>query len=150
MQVIQKSNIDLKAFLNQVSSQKLEVGFLEGHKYPADEYGNSPTVAEVALWNEFGTIKSPARSFMRPTFENQQENWKKIFNFSLVDSIKNNNPKQVFNNLGLAVQGDIKKTISQVTEPALSPITIKKKRSSKPLVDSGLLLNSIQYEVSEK
>ena len=149
MKVIQKSNIDLKAFLDDVKSQKLQVGFLEGHKYPEDENGETPYVAEVALSNEMGTVKSPARPFMRPTFENNQTRWKTVFGKVLIDSIKNNNPNQAFNNLGDAVQGDIKKTISTISEPPLSPYTIKKKGNAKPLVDTGYMLNSVMYEVTK-
>lgn len=150
MQVIKKTNIDIKAFLNAVSKQQLHVGFLEGHKYEEDENGNAPFVAEVAIWNEFGTANTPARPFMQPTFDNQKFRWQKVVNTSILNALKNNNPEGIFNVLGSTVVGDIQKAISQVTEPALAESTIKQKGHSKPLVDSDYMKTSVKYELGEK
>ena len=59
---------------------------------------------------------------------------------------------QITAEAALGALGEEAKNISKVaiTEgitPALKSATIKRKKSSKPLIDTGQLLNSITYEV---
>ena len=42
-----------------------------------------------------------------------------------------------------------KEAVTNGISPALKPATIKHKKSSKPLIDTGQLLNSITYEVQK-
>jgi hypothetical protein len=49
--------------------------------------------------------------------------------------------------IGMRVVGDIQDRISDGIPPPNSPITIARKGSSKPLIDSGQLRQSISFEV---
>ena len=44
----------------------------------------------------------------------------------------------------------IKETISKITAPPLKPATIKRKGSAKPLIDTGLMLASVQNAVNKE
>jgi len=55
----------------------------------------------------------------------------------------------LLNKLGLLGKSLIQKEIKTVTSPALSETTTLRKKSTKPLIDTGQLLNSIDYEVKK-
>src|SRR5690348_14910432 len=48
----------------------LRVGFLEGETYP-----DGTNVAQVAFWNEYGTVKSPPRPFFRQMIAAKSPGW---------------------------------------------------------------------------
>ena len=57
---LQKIKIDKKAITKFMGKEKLEIGFFETARYP-----NGTFVAQVAYFNEFGTLNIPMRPFFR-------------------------------------------------------------------------------------
>ena len=51
--------------------------------------------------------------------------------------------------VGDGIKGQLQQSIVDLTDPPLAPETIARKGSAKPLVDTGHMLNSVDYEVSE-
>lgn len=145
-----------KAMLKRVDALKdkphVKVGILES----AGQHQNSDlTVAQVATFHEFGTESIPERSFIRTTVD---ENTEKYHN--KIDQLRKDviffgkSTRKALTELGLFIQRDIKKTITDThpSWPQLSDTTIAQriKNSDKPLIDTGQLRNSVQYEVVEK
>jgi hypothetical protein len=118
-------------------------------KYPGPD---STSVGEVAFWNEFGTVNMPERPFMRSAFDT---------NKTVIDSTRDKllgeiidcklTPKEGLTKLGFMMREFIQRRINTATSWAtpLSPRTVAGKGSGKPLIDSGLLLRSIDFEVKE-
>ena len=120
-------------------------------------YTNGDNVAMVAAQNEFGNPakRIPPRPFMRSTIEEQKHNWIKQVGIG-ARAIANGTAtaENVMEGIVQLAAGEVRKTISNLTAPALSPRTIAARLSNrankkhvgnltKPLVDSGILLNSI-------
>jgi hypothetical protein len=59
-------------------------------------------------------------------------------------------PTQLLDRIGLKVQSLLRQRVRSITQPPLSPATIAAKGSSKPLIDTGQMINSINYEKVEK
>ena len=119
----------------------VRVGVLENATYP-----DGTPVAMVAFWNEYGTRTSPVRAFFRTTVSENKKNW--------VLSVQNlmkihNDPKQVMGLIGVHMQEQIVQSINTWSDPPNSAYTIAKKGFDKPLVEHGIMLRSISYEVSE-
>lgn len=130
-------------------------------KHPGNPVGGkknrqrSTSVAEVAFFNEYGTINIPQRPFMRSAIDVNMSlltrlNWQ-IARDIVDGKIKS---KDGLNRLGFVIMNLIKNriTISQTWAKPLEPSTIRAKRgalegSSKPLVDSGLLKRSITFQI---
>ena len=117
----------------------VRVGVLENATYP-----DGTPVAMVAFWNEYGTRTSPVRAFFRTTVSEQKKNW--------VLSVQNlmkihNDPKQVMGLIGVHMQEQIVQSINTWSDPPNSAYTIAKKGSSKPLIETGVLMRSIKSEV---
>lgn len=156
MQVKRVSHIDLAKKIQQIKGIKAKVGF-----FSSAVYEDGTPVAEVAIQNEFGVPQKniPPRPFMRPAMDNQGT-WKTIFKNESIKAFKTGNFKTPFVAVASTVQGNIKENIATLKSPALADSTIqaRKNKSSKknpaktiekPLVDSGLMLTSVQYEVSK-
>jgi phage gpG-like protein len=109
------------------------------------------TVEEVALYQEegtktkLGTPAIPSRSFIKATFDQNKEMIRKTFMSSILKS-----PTQSLELVGAYVVGLIQSRIASGIPPALNPKTIKRKGSSKPLIDTGQLRNSITFKIGDK
>lgn len=104
-----------------------------------------------AASNEFGTEKVPERSFLRSTVDEKKQTFKKF-----IDRNKNAiviGPRQrrvVLERLGLLAEKEIVKKISRGPFVPNAPSTIARKRSSKPLIDTGRMRQSIISKVVKK
>jgi len=124
----------------------LRVGFLETSTYPAGAKGEVLHVAQVAFWNEFGTVRAPARPFFRTTITQQAKTW----GDKLVAAVKatNYDGKQALGLLGQSMRDDIENAIAQWATPPNAPSTIARKGFDKPLIDTGSMQRAVDYEVS--
>lgn len=111
--------------------------------------GKNSTVVEVGMAHEFGAPSKniPERSFMRSTFDERKEKW--FRKTRRLHSLILGGRGEVFSGLkkiGLSIEKDIKdKFIKQDPSWAqLSDKTIKRKKSSKILIDTAQTMNSIK------
>lgn len=132
-----KSHIPEQLFNDKTT---LEVGFLDGVKYPDGEY-----VAEVAFKNEFGTSQIPSRPFFRNAIKKNKTKWLK----SLEADINKNNDSAL-EKLGELIRGDIVKSITSLRTPPNSEQTILRKGSSNPLIDTGFMRASVSWTIKNK
>lgn len=141
-----------EAVLAEVQTKQLRVGWGEDIKYDTGE-----SVAMVAAQNEFGNpLKHiPPRPFMRPAIADNGAKWNRELAAGIAKSLDGKvTVSDVYEIIGGKVVGDIKKAITAVTAPALSARTIAArakggkvtKSLTKPLVDTGYMLNSIIHE----
>ena len=109
-------------------------------------------VVELATIHEFGAPRAgiPQRSFLRDTADLKREAWLKTAE-RLVKLIARGKltVERALGLLGEKASGDVKRRIKSGTgiPPELQPATIRAKGSSRPLVDTGRLVNSISYQV---
>lgn len=122
---------------------EIRVGFLEGATYPVDDGGLS--VAQVAFWNEFGTKKSPARPFFRNMIEDQQPTWARKLGAAVRYS--QYRTRQALEIVAADIKGHLVESINLLQEPALAPYTVEKKGFAKPLIDTGVMVRSVAWQV---
>ena len=122
----------------------LRVGFLENAKYP-----DGTPVAMIAAIQDFGapSVGIPPRPFFRNMIKDKQSEWPK----AVADLLRANNYDAVrtLELTGEAIAGQLRQSIIDTNSPPLAETTIQRKGFSKPLVDSGHMLNSVDYEVKE-
>lgn len=110
-------------------------------------YPNGMTVVDVAIANEFGTDKIPERPFMRISARKMRPQLVKLahrtFERVLAGTLSVDNAMDVIGAFGVK---EIRATITRGVPPPNSPITIIRKGSSTPLVDTGQLRQSITYK----
>lgn len=134
--------------------RKAMEAYAGGHVYctvgvhrDAERYDDGNTVAMVAASNHFGTDKIPARPFLDKGVENARE----VIARSIAYDMKNGKaPRQVIASAGaLAVRG-VQEQIDKTLTPPNSPITIKRKKSSHPLIDTGHMKASITFKLRNR
>lgn len=134
--------------------------------FPSAVYEGGQPVAGVAHVQEFG---SPARGIpprlgMRATATEKRQEWAKTAEtISRAAAQGKIAPERVMEAVAMAAEGHVRETITKVTAPALKQATIdaRKRRLAnggkgakgsiaKPLVDTGILLNTLTSETTKK
>jgi hypothetical protein len=112
------------------------------HKKDNKTYdGTQTTTAEVGLWQEFGTVQLPARVWLRifSLIEDEKESLREAIHKAIE---KNDTADGVFNDVGAFMKERIK---GRILANEVTPHSHNK--SGITLVDTGQLVNSIDYEV---
>ena len=140
-----------------INRARLEVGFFDTAVYPS-----GVPVAYVASVHEFGWGPIPARPFMRPAMNANRNKWQSNFLGGFKAVVNGQlTTRQVLDQMGMKISGQIKESIQAVTSPPLQDSTIEARLSklanggkgaqgtiSKPLVATGLMLNSVDYKAT--
>ena len=123
----------------------LKVGFLEGATYP-----DGTLVAMVAAIQNFGAPAAgiPPRPFFSNMVAEKSPEWGD--KLAAILERADYDGKLALNRLGYGIASDLQMSIIETNDPALDPATIASKGFSKPLVDTGQMLNSVQYDVDGK
>lgn len=136
----------LQALKKQLKDVEIKVGLPKGT--PRNDEGVS--LIEIGATNEFGSPAKgiPERSFIRIPLDNAKEKYFKIATKQGIDIL---NGKQTIDGaiekIGIWGQTVIKKSFTNNNWEANSQTTIDIKGSSRPLIDSGQLRQSITWEV---
>jgi len=120
----------------------LSVGFLENATYP-----DGTSVAFVAAMNEFGTSRMPPRPFFRNMIQDKSPEWP-----SAIAGLLKSTDMDVDKTLmlaGEAIKGQLQQSINTLTSPPLAESTIDRKGHSKPLIDTSVMVNSVDYVVKK-
>ncbi len=135
--------------IDDLSNYSIKVGILGDGTTHGDE---EATVLLIATVHEFGLAVQgiPERSFIRAGFDHYRSQIEENAVELLEQVIYKGLPALTFfDGLGQIMVGFIQTYLTDLDTPPLSPITIKKKGSSNPLIDTGQLRDSITYEVVE-
>ena len=143
-----------------MSKATTKIGVLGGNY----EDKEKTPVAYVAAIQEYGSPAQniPPRPFMRPTVAKYKGEWADIMRDGMKDIIEGRKTiTHILDVVGDRGAMDMKTTISQVTSPPLSPVTIKRRMAKtkdkgkgggsfdKPLEDTFTLFDSINHKVDE-
>lgn len=151
----------------------VSVGFLEGAEYP-----DGTSLPMVAAANEFGNPASgsPPRPFFRNMIAKNSPKWGD--DIAAIATSVEFDAHKTFSLMGERIKDQLQESIRELTEPALSPVTIllrerfgnnhheitfddvqkarddvargkKGSASDKPLIWTGHMLNSVDYEVKD-
>ena len=137
----------LERLTKEMEGKRIEVGFNES----SGSYEDGPTVAQVAAWNEYGTEHSPSRPFMRQTMKDYRDDISTFAGEALkTAAAEHGDIAPVLNKVGAYTKGKMQKEIRDGDWTPNAPSTIAKKGSSRPLIDSGRMRQSIVYVIKEK
>ena len=148
MKDIDKGFKNFTKLLNDLSKVKIEAGVF-GDAGANPKSGES--IVEYAVYNEYGTEHIPARPFMGLTADSKGDDWTKLMTdcFDKALETEGKNIEKDLGRIGEQITGDIKKTVSSNISPANAASTIKRKGSSKTLIDTGALRAAISSKISK-
>ncbi len=165
----------LEGVEQQLSSRQLKVGFLRGATY---NDADKTSIPMVAASNEFGNPKSgsPPRPFFRNAIAEKSGEWAQ--RGEALMKAHGGDVDAVLDLLGSIIRDDIQSSIRTLDSPPLSPVTLLLRdrfpmrenmtfadvlkaredvkngvtasgKHSNPLVWTGNMMNSVDYEVSD-
>lgn len=95
------------------------------------------------------SVKIPERSFLRACVDEKQKDFYKFAEKQLDKWLQSNDdPEPMLNALGLQFRGYVQKYIRDLSSPPNSGLTKTVKGSANPLIDTGNLVGSIEFEVT--
>ena len=129
------------------------IGFPVG-KATSIQYPDGTPLIDVAVYNNYGTFNEdgsehiPARPFMDIGGFKASIGTKAIAR-RLMAKVREGQMDldTAANMIGAKAAAILKKTIRDLDEPPNAPYTVAKKKSANPLVDTGLLMQSVTWEV---
>lgn len=107
-------------------------------------------LAVIAAIHEFGLGDMPQRSFLRSAYDENLPVIDKMIQHVANGAVFGLGTNAALNQLGNVVQGMVQRKIVDGPFTPNSPATIKRKKSSKPLIDTGHLRQSIRYVIERK
>lgn len=143
-----KGGEKLEAAIAELDSKQVKVGY-----FPTSRYPDGKPVAGVAVVQEFGSVarRIPPRPFFRPAVDGSRQMQRDAIAAAVRRAVSGRQTvEQGLDQLGAAVVGEIQTAISELTEPPLAESTIARKGNSKPLVDTGMMLQSVTYVVESR
>ena len=140
---------EIMAEFKELSSQTVRIGIQSKEK---DSTGKQ-SLAKVAAQNEFGNPQKriPSRPFMRQAFDKNvtkiSEMGKKLAGLLMKRKMKSQQALELW---GQEMETNIKNEIIRGDFVPNAPYTIAKKKSDKPLIDTGRMLGSVRYVVKKR
>lgn len=142
-----KGGAALRQKLDQIAMRldtagTVRIGFLEGATYSSGE-----SVALVAAINEFGAPSrgQPPRPYFRRMIAKNESSWGRLVEQSV--KLSDYNTANALGLVGMEIKGELQQSIVDLRDPPLAKSTIQRKGSDKPLIDQGVMLNSVDFEV---
>lgn len=135
----------------QLNRMQLVVGIPSNEN--SREESTGITNAELGVIHEFGVPEKniPERSYMRSTASEESQNLGRLAKIQISECLRGEtSAHDAFATVGAYLQGKI---VDKITDGDFEPnteATVKRKKSSKPLIDTGQLRGAITYEVREK
>lgn len=141
---------ELRRRFKNADKAYVAVGVHEG----AGEYPDGTSVVAVALWNEFGTENIPSRPFIRDAVYGKVEQinaWRREAIGKVITG--EFTVKQALSMIGFRLRETIRNNINSNMPPPNAPSTVAHKRAEgvapRTLVETGLLLRSVEFKVME-
>ena len=154
MSVTRTHNDHIAKVLEQLQHREIQVGFFETAVYP-----DGTPIAYVAAIQEFGHGAIPPRPFLRPAAADNKDKWGKLIASGVKAALREAiQLDDALGQVGFVGAGDVQKAIKAVTSPGLADSTIRNRRtrtnknknqSVKPLIDTGLMLQSVASKVEK-
>lgn len=153
---------------HKIDFSKMKDGKVRVGWFPGIRYDNGLSVAQVARWNEYGAIAGgryviPSRPFMRPVAHGKRTDIVNTGRVLFKQGLRNGyTTEQIMGQWGEYILELIQQQIDATLLPKNSDVTLRggwlrtasgvpfhvdKKRGTHPLINTGFMRDSIDYQV---
>lgn len=140
------SGIRFKRMLKDLAEKEVRIGFQRGKEFTED----GTDIGDIAAWNELGTESIPSRPFLRKSVDENADKINRFLQEKKADIVRGASAEQVLKEIGIFQKDLIQEKITEGSFVPNAPSTVRKKGSSKPLIDTGRMRQSVDYEVKSK
>ena len=134
------------AEMEKLRSKRVFIGFQAGKVI--DDRGVD--MAQIAMFNELGTSIAPARPFLRQTVDENLDDIKAFGGEKIQDIAEGGTAEGVLKQLGVYGKGLVQEQIKNGTFKPNAPSTVRRKKSDKPLIDTGKMRQSVNFVIKKK
>lgn len=149
---VKRTNSKMPAIEAQMKERTITAGI---HKSAGKHKGSKKglPVATIAAFNEYGTPTAPERPAFRSSFIKNRKKYKKAFGVIGKMAFNAKSTLSGMKKLGREAKSDIQKSIVSGNWVPNAESTMLKKGGGKqkinrPLIDSGQVLDSVDYELN--
>lgn len=138
-----------RKFLAEIEKLKIlqvQVGYQAGEV--TDD--NGVDIANIAAFNELGTVTAPSRPFLRKSVDENASKIKAMCASQLQKLRDGATAEDILKTLGVFQKGLVQQKIVDGSFEPNAPSTIRKKHSDKPLIDTGRMRQSVNYVIKSK
>lgn len=133
--------------LKELGKMQVRVGFQRG-KAQSDK---GIDLCDVAAWNELGTSNGiPSRPFLRDSVDKHEKDIRGFMEDQVALLERGVSAEQVLKNIGLYQKEAVQKEITDGDFEPNKPATVRRKKSDKPLIDTGRMRASVNYVICKK
>lgn len=132
--------------LAELADKEVRIGFQHGEASEDD----GTDICDIAAWNELGTEHIPSRPFLRKSVD---ENEGKINQFLQAEArslASGKTAETLLNEIGNFQKSLVQEKITEGSFAPNAESTIRRKGSSKPLIDTGRMRQSVNYVIKRK
>lgn len=142
-----------KKFMQQLK-ELADLEVCVGFQSDDGSYDGGASVMEVAAYNELGSSDTPPnpppRPFMKQSFENHENELQKACDNVNKTLANGGTAQQALNELGVFLKGLVQEEIVSGGFAPNAESTVKKKGSAQPLIDTGLMRQSVNFVVRKR
>lgn len=134
---------------HELHGKGVKVGYQVGKNSTKGDDGKTIDVMDIAIWNEYGTRTAPPRPFMAQT-ASKNKPAVGIAMSRVAEAVKlgARTPDSLLGELGEFYVALIRREIASGDFVANAEYTKKRKKSTKPLVDTGRVLSpAVRWEI---
>lgn len=132
--------------LEKLLNMEVKVGFQSGQA----TYEDGTDLVEVAAYNELGTSDTPARPFMKQSWENHEDRIRKASTQANKVVNDGGSAETALKQLGVFARGVVQDEIRSGKFEPNAESTIRRKGSNKPLIDTGFMRQNVNYVIEKK
>ena len=132
--------------LEELAELEVRIGFQHGKATEDD----GTDVCDIAAWNELGTVNMPSRPFMRKSVDENEDKINDFVQSVKKELISGTPANQVLKKIGIFQKDLMQEKITEGSFAPNAPSTIPKKGSSKPLIDTGRMRQSVNYVIQKR
>lgn len=138
--------IRFQRMLKELADKEVRIGFQHGKATEED----GTDVCDVAAWNELGTANMPSRPFLRKSVDENESKINSFLQSKKNDLVRGASAEQILKEIGIFQKDLIQEKITNGSFAPNAESTVRRKGSSKPLIDTGRMRQSVNYEIKKK
>ena len=132
--------------LEELAKMEVRIGYQAGEA--TDDRGVD--MCDIAAWNELGTSGMPSRPFLRQTMDEHGDEITAFCKAQAAAIADGGSAETCLKRIGIFLKGLVQNQITEGSFEPNAPSTIKKKKSDKPLIDTGLMRELVNYFIKQK
>lgn len=137
----------MRKALEELDKLACFIGFQHGKAREED----GTDICDIAAWNELGTSRGiPSRPFIRNTVDLHTDEINADLDKMVMQVLNGATAEQVLRQMGVSLKGRMQTEITDGSYAPNKPSTIRRKKSDKPLIDTGRMRASVNYQIKKK